>query len=108
MPDHHGDVRLRVALAGADPVLDGAVWAVDVPFHVTGPLEVGTVMGMSDFGLPLGRYQLVFSGQPGDANLAFVLDLIFRPSDMPAFRILRAGGPVTGAIVLRNIENPAI
>ncbi len=107
VPDHDGACRMEVELApfaGPDPQ---ALWAVQVPFSVTGPLQVGTLFATRGVLVPNGSYNLIYQAFPGRNDYAYVLRLTFSQSDAPQFRILKRGGDITAATVLRRDAEPA-
>jgi len=107
VPDHDGECRIRVELAHGDVLDPQALWAVQVPFFVTGPVEIGTIFDMRGVEVPVGRYNLVYQALPGTGGYAYVLRLTFSQSDAPAFRILKKGGDITADTVLRRDAKPA-
>lgn len=102
VPDHDGESRMEVALAPAVVPDPRALWAVQVPFHVTGPLQIGTLFETRAIAVPHGRYALVYEAFPGKGDYAYTLRLTFAQSATPEFRILKTGGDITAKAVLRR------
>ncbi|MBW7920612.1 MAG: hypothetical protein H3C51_00730 [Rubellimicrobium sp.] len=102
VPDHDGTCRVLVELA-RDVVADPqALWAVQVPFRVTGPLQIGTVLDTRRVAVPDGSHNLTFQAFPGGDDHAYTLRLTFSPAAAPEFRILKKGGDITTDAVLRR------
>lgn len=102
VPDHDGTSRIEVELA-RDAVLNPrALWAVQVPFRVTGPLQIGTLFDTRGVTVPNGGYDLTYQAFPGAEGHAYVLRLTFSQSAAPAFRILKTGGDITADTILRR------
>jgi len=104
VPDHDGNARMEVELVAPDaPLPDpGALWAVQVPFEVAGPVEIGSILELRNIAVPAGRYDLVFQAFEGAGDDAYVLRVTFAPNADPGFRILRPGGDVVTTTVLRE------
>ena len=83
-----------------------ALWAVQVPFRVTGPLRIGTIFDTIPVAVPSGNYIVTYQGFPGPPG-AYLLRLSFTPDDAPGFRILKRGGDITADQVLRRDAEPA-
>jgi hypothetical protein len=107
VPDHDGACRMEVELAPFAAPDPQALWAVQVPFSVTGPLQVGTLFEARGVLVPNGSYNLIYQAFPGRNDYAYVLRLTFSQSDAPQFRILKRGGDITAATVLRRDAEPA-
>lgn len=112
VPDHDGLCRLRVSLADAVSMDPQALWAVQVPFDVTGSLKVGTLFESERLDVPPGRHALLFvalpgAGNAGEAEEAYLLQLVFVRDAAPTFRILKQGGDLTTHEVLRTDSEPA-
>ena len=102
VPDHDGECRLLVEVvrdAMPDP---RALWAVQVPFRVTGPLQIGTVFDTRSVGVPNGSYNLTYQAFSGGNDHAYTLRLTFSQSAAPEFRIMKKGGDITSDVVLRR------
>ena len=101
IPDHDGLCRLRVTHADAALLDPQALWALQVPFEVSGPLELGTLFQTERLAVPHGTHALVFAALPGaggagaDEEEAYLLQLVFVRDDAPTFRILKQGGDLT-------------
>lgn len=108
VPDHDGECRIEVDLAqhGESPAPQ-ALWAVQVPFAVTGPVKVGAVFDMHSVAVPNGSYNLIYQAFPGTDSYAYVLRLTFSHSDSQEFRILRKGGDITADTVRLRDAEPA-
>jgi len=106
VPDHDGQVRVRVSSVEAYALGGDVLWAVQTPFDVpTAPLQIGTIANMRAVDVPAGRYDLVFEARDGSdegEDVAFVLDLKFVPSDEPSFAILKQGEELATDEVLRR------
>lgn len=102
VPDHDGESRIEVALAAHGVPDPQALWAVQVPFHVTGPLQVGTLFETRPVAVPNGHYNLVYEAFPGRNDYAYTLRLTFSQSTAPEFCILKTGGDITAEAVLRR------
>ena len=100
--DHDGECLLRVVEADDARPSDVALWAMQVPFDVAGPLMVGTVGLMHRVDVPLGAHALVFEALPGDADHALTLELRFARDDGTPFAILRRGGELETDALLRT------
>ena len=107
VPDHDGESRIEVDLAEDDVLDSRALWAVQTPFVVTEPVQVGTVFDMHIVEVPIGRYNLTYQALPGAGACAYVLRLTFSPSETPDFRILKKGGDIVTDTVLRRDAEPA-
>ncbi|HRP79313.1 MAG TPA: competence protein ComJ [Aquamicrobium sp.] len=107
VPDHDGECRIRVELAHGAAADPQALWAVQVPFSVAGPVRVGTPFDMRGVAIPDGSYDLIYQAFPGTEGYAYVLRLTFSRSDTPQFRILKTGGDITAPAVLRRDAEPA-
>lgn len=107
VPDHDGECRIEVDLADGDVLDPHALWAVQTPFSVTGPVEIGALFDMHSVALPNGSYNLTYQAFPGTGNYAYVLRLTFSHSASPEFRILKNGGDITADTVLRRDAEPA-
>ncbi len=107
VPDHDGASRLEVDLARSGALDPQALWAVQVPFHVTEPLRIGTAFETHRVALPIGRYNLTYQAFPGTDDVAYVLRLSFSHSDSPEFRIVKRGGDIVTDSVLRRDAEPA-
>lgn len=106
VPDHDGECRLEVDLADGDVLDPLALWAVQTPFVVTEPVQIGTVFDMRSVNVPIGRYNLTYQAFPATDNYAYVLRLTFSQSDAPEFRILKKGADITADTVLsRDAES---
>ena len=103
VPDHDGECLIRVFVEPDKSVDEAAIWAIRVPYTVTGPLELGTVGLLQPIAISDGTYDVVFEALPGDADrdIAYVLSVTFVPTTEPEFAILRQGGEITTADVLR-------
>ena len=106
VPDHDGESRIQVRLSDRAALEPQALWAVQVPFRVTGPLQIGTVLDTRRVAVPAGDYIVTCQGLPGQAG-GYVLRLTFSSEDTPGFRILRKGGDITADRVLRRDAAPA-
>lgn len=106
VPDHDGEARIQVELSATATLDPQALWAVQVPFRVTGPLQIGTVLDTRRVAVPAGDYFVTCQGLPGQAG-GYVLRLTFSSEDTPGFRILRKGGDITADRVLRRDAAPA-
>ncbi len=107
VPDHDGECRVLVETSH-DAALDpSALWAVQVPFHVTGPLRIGTVFDARAVAVPDGRYNLIYQAFSGGSDHAYTLRLSFSLNAAPKFRILKKGGDVTADAVLRRDAEPS-
>ncbi|WFR97614.1 competence protein ComJ [Rhizobium tumorigenes] len=103
VPDHDGQCLIRVDTAVSIQVDSSAAWAVQTPFELSAtPLKIGTIGTMKDVRIPLGKYNLVFEALLGASagDYAFVLKLIFVPSEEPEFKILKQGAELTTDKVL--------
>ena len=107
VPDHDGQSRMEVELAPAASLDAQALWAVQVPFHVTGPVQIGTLFETHRVAIPAGNYDLVYEALPGKGDYAYTLRLTFSPSATPEFRILKTGGDITADTILRRDAEPA-
>ena len=107
VPDHDGECRVRVDLAQGEVLDPQALWAVQVPFCVTGPVQIGALFDMHAVAVPPGDHRLTFQALPGEEDCAYVLRLTFSRDAAPAFRILKKGGDVTADTVLRQDAAPA-
>lgn len=107
VPDHDGQSRIEVELAPAGAFDPQSLWAVQVPFDVDGPLQVGTLFDTRRVVVPNGRYDLVYQAFPGTNDHAYTLRLTFSHSDASTFRILKQGGDITADAVLRSDAEPA-
>lgn len=106
VPDHDGGSRLQVELS-PDAALDPqALWAVQVPFRVTGPLRIGNIFDPTPVAVPMGHYIVTYQGL-ADPDYAYLLRLSFTADDAPGFRILKRGGDITADQVLRRDAEPA-
>lgn len=106
VPDHDGDARIQVELSATATLDPQALWAVQVPFRVTGPLRIGNIFNPTPVAVPRGNYIVTcqgFADPPG----ACLLRLSFTPDDAPGFRILKRGGDITADQVLRRDAEPA-
>lgn len=103
VPDHDGECLIRVFVEPKKDIGTNAIWAVQVPYTVTGPLELGTVGLLQPVEIPDGTYNIVFEALPGDPDrdIAYVLSVTFVPTTDQVFAILRQGGEITSADVLR-------
>lgn len=102
VPDHDGESRVLIEVArDADPD-PRALWAVQVPFDVDGPLRIGAIFDPHGVVVPNGNYNLTYQAFSGEGGYAYTLRLTFSPSDVPNFRILKKGGDVTADAVLRK------
>lgn len=107
VPDHDGECRIQVEL-GQGVVLDPlALWAVQVPFMVDAPVQVGALFEPRSVAVPRGNWQLGFQALPGSGGDAYVLRLTFAPDDSAQFRILKKGGDISADTVLRRDAQPA-
>lgn len=106
VPDHDGDARIQVELSATAKLDPQALWAVQVPFRVTGPLRIGTIFDTTPVAVPNGSYIVTYQGLPGPPG-AYLLRLSFTPDDAPGFRILKQGGDITAEQVLRRDAEPA-
>lgn len=102
VPDHDGQSRIEVEVSRDAAFDPRALWAVQVPFLVTGRLQIGTVFDTRSVAVPNGSYDLVYQAFPGEGDHAYTLRLTFCESDAPEFRILKKGGDVTADAVLRR------
>lgn len=107
LPDHDGECRIKVETSPATVPDPRALWAVQVPFHVAGPLQIGTIFDTRGVAVPDGSYNLVYEALPGGNDHAYVVRLTFSPTAAPAFRILKKGGDITADTVLRRDAEPA-
>jgi hypothetical protein len=106
VPDHDGECRMTVDLAHGGLPDPRSLWAVQVPFVVTGPVQIGTPFDMHGVEVPNGSYNLTYQAFPGTDHYAYVLRLTFSQSDTPAFHILKKGGDITADMVLRHDAEP--
>lgn len=102
VPDHDGESRIEVELASGEAPDPQTLWAVQVPFHVTGSLQIGTVFEARGVTVPAGSYNLIHQAFPGGRDHAYLLRLTFSRSALPEFRILKRGGDITADTVLRR------
>lgn len=102
VPDHDGACRVLVEVVRNVVPDPRALWAVQVPFHVTGPLQIGALFDMRSVGVPNGSYTLTYQAFPGGSDHAYTLRLTFSQSAAPQFRILKKGGDVTADTVLHR------
>lgn len=107
VPDHDGEVRIRVELVHGKVLDPQALWAVQVPFSVNGPVQVGTLFNTHDVEVPAGSYNLTYQALAGVGDYAYILLLSFSPSSAPQFQILKTGGEITADAVLRRDAEPA-
>lgn len=107
VPDHDGECRIEIDLADAVVLDDRVLWAVQVPFSVTGPVEIGALFDPHSVAVPVGNYNLVHQGLPGTEQFAYLLRLTFSRCDQPEFRILKTGGDITADVVLCTDAEPA-
>lgn len=107
VPDHDGEVRIRVELVDGMVLDPQALWAVQVPFSVNGPVQVGTLFNTRDVEMPDGSYNLTYQALAGAGDYAYILLLKFSQSSAPQFHILRKGGEITADAVLRRDAEPA-
>lgn len=108
VPDHDGNCRIEVDLAHDEAPNPQALWAVQVPFSVIGPVEIGTLYDARSVTVPNGNYDLIYQALPGTDDYAYVLRLTFSHSDTPEFRILKNGGDITPDAVLRRDAEPVL
>lgn len=103
VPDHDGECLLRAGVAGSGHrVSDDAIWALRVPFvSTTGEVEVGGIVSAETFRVPPGPHALHFEALPGEGGFAYALRMAFVPDGLADFAILRRGGGVGAASVLR-------
>ena len=102
VPDHDGECRIQVEVSHGAVPDPQALWAVQVPFHVTGPLQVGAIFDLRSVVVPNGSYNLTWQAFSGGSDYAYTLRLIFSQSAAPEFRILKTGGDITADTVLRR------
>lgn len=102
VPDHDGECRVLVEVARDAMPDPQALWAVQVPFRVTGPLQIGTVFDTRGVGVPNGSYNLIYQAFSGGRDHAYTLRLTFSQSAAPEFHVLKKGGDVTADTVLRR------
>ena len=107
VPDHDGECRLQVELGEHGALDPQTLWAVQVPFLVTGPVQIGSVFDLHSIALPAGSYALTYQALQGTDGYAFILRLTLSPSDSPGFQILRTGGDLSSNTVLRRDAEPA-
>lgn len=107
VPDHDGECRIEVDLGHGDALDPHTLWAVQTPFFVTGPVQIGAVFDLHSVAIPIGNYTLTYQALPGDGDYAYVLRLTFSQTDAPDFRILKRGGDITADTVLRRDAEPA-
>ncbi len=107
VPDHDGECRIEVDLAQGDALDPHALWAVQTPFLVTGPVQIGAIFDLRSVAIPIGNYTLTYQALTGDGDYTYVLRLTFSRSDAPDFRILKRGGDITADTVLRRDAEPA-
>lgn len=103
VPDHDGECRVTVEVAGGVVLDPRALWAVQVPFVVDESVCVGTLFAVRDVAVPKGRYGLLFQALPGDGGCAYALRLSFSPDDAAQFRIVKKGGDVTADVVVSRV-----
>lgn len=102
VPDHDGESRIQVEVSRGAVPDPQALWAVQVPFHVTSPLQVGAIFDPHSVIVPNGSYNLIWQAFSGGGDYAYTLRLTFSQSLAPEFRILKTGGDVTSDVVLRR------
>lgn len=107
VPDHDGEVLVGVEMGEGDNFHSEALWAVQVPFSVKGPVQIGTLFDTQSVNVPEGSYNLIYQGLVGTDDYSYILRLSFSQSDAPQFRILKKGGEITTDIVLRRDADPA-
>lgn len=107
VPDHDGEVRIRVESVDDGALDPQALWAVQVPFSVNGPVQLGTLFSTHDVELPNANYNLTYQALAGTGDYAYVLLFNFSQSSAPQFRILKPGGEITTDTVLRRDAEPA-
>jgi hypothetical protein len=111
LPDHDGQVLVRVLRPASYEPAPNTIWAVQTPFRTgTSPLMIGTIAIERPVAVPPGSYNLVFEARRPEedaGDLAYVVQLHFIPSASPEFRIIRTGGDVTTDTVLRTDADPA-
>lgn len=107
VPDHDDECRLQVILSDDTELSHvDVIWAVQVPYVVTEPLQIGTVFDTQEVNIPAGNYNLIFEALKADEEYSYILRLRFVKTKDTAFVILKQGGDITTPHVLK--QNAAI
>jgi len=107
VPDYDGEVLVGVEMVEGGSFDPEALWAVQVPFYVHGPVQIGTLFDTQSVDVPEGSYNFIYPALAGTEDYSYVLRVRFSLNDTPQFRILKKGGEITTDTVLRRDADPA-
>lgn len=103
VPDHDGPCQIKIMFDDDyDSPHSKALWAIQTPFSVSEPLEIGTVFDTKLIEIPTGNYNLIFEIHAGLDEFAYSINLIFLQVEKSEFAILRAGPGLTSDVILRT------
>jgi hypothetical protein len=102
VPDHDDECLLNISREEKVSIDESALWAVQTPFIVSEPLEIGTVLDTRKMQVPYGTYNLIFEALPATDLYSYVINLKFVESNEPEFAVLKKGQEITTDNILRR------
>lgn len=102
VPDHDNECLINVMRVDTSELATNAIWALQVPFRVSEPLQIGTIFDTRSVNIQPGQYNIIFEALPGKDDIDFIINLKFLENDTPDFAILKRGGEISTDIILRQ------